>query len=226
MIYLFHGDDNAASRTAYSDHKDSSSINYDAANLDLAELSSSLQGGGMFENENKIFIDNLFSKKSSKMFDSILEILNTYSKTANIYLYSDKELGKKDLGVFKNSQAQSFKIPQNLWSFLDGIRPNNSHNVLLFKSTLTSNEPEIVFAMLVRQFRLLLGISGNSNNQIDEVARLAPWQKGKLERQLSLFGQDKVKNIYKKLYKIEKQTKTGGTNLTLTQSIDILLLQI
>ena len=80
--------------------------------------------------------------------------------------------------------------------------------------------------MIIRQFRLLLGLSESSNNNIDEIKRLAPWQKSKLVRQASLFGVDKLKQIYKMLYKIDKSQKTGKSPLTLVQDIDILMLEI
>ena len=66
----------------------------------------------------------------------------------------------------------------------------------------------------------------DSKENIDEVKRIAPWQKSKIVRQASLFGEEKLKLIYKKLYKIDKTTKTGKSNLTLVQNIDILLLEI
>ena len=221
MINIIHGDDNTASRDFFAKQKTLESIAYDAENLSMIELAQSLQGSGLFEGGNKIFIENLFGRKA-KNVEQITQLLNQYSKNSDIYIYSDKILPAKTLKEFKNSQENPFKIPQTIWAFVDGIKPNNPANIGLFRSALSSNELEIVFSMLLRQFRLLLGLGSN----IDEAKRLAPWQIGKLQRQKSNFGEEKLKSIYKKLYKIDRQSKTGSTNLNLTQSIDMLLLDI
>ena len=70
------------------------------------------------------------------------------------------------------------------------------------------------------------GMVGKAKENAEEVKKLAPWQKGKLTRQASMFGLDNLKKTYKKLYKIDKSQKTGSSNLTLVQSIDFLLLEI
>lgn len=225
MLTIVHGDDEVASRNFFISQKDKDSLTFDAENLSLIELEQSLSGSGLFGTSNKIFIENLFSRKASGNFDEISPILNKKNKT-DIFIWADKILSIKNLSLFLKSNVKIFKIPQNIWSFLDGIKPNNPRNVSSFHSTISTNEPEIVFAMIIRQFRLMLGLSESSNNNIDEVKRLAPWQKSKLIRQASLLGVSKLKQIYEMLYKIDKSQKTGSTNLTLTQSIDILLLDL
>ena len=224
MITLVHGQDNLSSRKFFLSHKDKDSITFDAENLSVIELSQSLQGGGLFENPKKIFIENLFTRKGNKSLAPIAEILNTNDKS-EVFIYADKDVGVRSLSNFPKFTNENFKIPQNIWSFLDGIRPGNSNNIASFHNALEGSEPEIVFAMIIRQFRLLVGISSNGKS-IEEVKKLADWQKTKLRRQASLFEMSKLKDIYKKLYKIEKSVKTGASNLTLTQNIDILLLEI
>ena len=61
---------------------------------------------------------------------------------------------------------------------------------------------------------------------IDEVVRLAPWQKSKLERQTRTFSLEQLKQIYSKLYEIEIAQKTGDSSLSLSQNIDFLLLEM
>ena len=226
MIALVHGTDNLTSRKYFLDQKDENSLTFDAETLNPIELTQSIQGSGLFETlNNKIFIENLFTRKGSKNQNSLAEILQN-SKSSDVFIWADKEIGVKSLSGFPKFENKNFKIPQNIWSFLDGIKPNNPNNVSSFHSALLGTDPEIIFAMIIRQFRLLLGTSSTNKNNAEEVKKLAPWQKSKLERQLSLFGQDNVKKIYKSIYKIEKQQKTGASNLSLIQAIDILLLQI
>lgn len=225
MITIIHGDDELNSRKYYISQKDKNSITFDAEIIDPVELEQSINGSDIFGKTDKIFIENLFTKNGTKKINEIAEVLNKKSKT-DIFIWADKIIPVKTLTLFSNHKSQVFKIPQNIWAFLDGIKPNNTSNVSMFQNTLTSTEPEIVFAMIVRQFRLMIGLSENSINNIDEVKRIAPWQKSKLSHQASLFGLEKLKSSFKRLYKIDKDTKTGKSSLTLTQNIDIFLLEL
>lgn len=224
MITLVHGQDNMSSRKFFLSNKDNESITFDAETLSVIELSQSLQGGGLFENPKKIFIENLFTRKGNKNLSAVSEILNSNEK-ADVFIYADKDVGVRSLSGFPKFTNENFKVPQNIWSFLDGIRPNNPRNITSFHNALAGSEPEIIFAMIIRQFRLMIGISSPGKN-IDEVKKLADWQRTKFQRQASLFGVSNLKEIYKKLYKIEKSAKTGSSNLNLVQNIDILLLEI
>ncbi|MBI2621687.1 MAG: hypothetical protein HYW63_03550 [Candidatus Levybacteria bacterium] len=225
MVTVVHGSDQISSRNFFLEQKDKDSLTFDAENINVVDLEQSLQGGGLFGATTKVFIENLFTKKGLKSLEDVAEVINK-SKNADIYLWADREQGVKNLSAFPKYLNQNFKIPQNIWLFLDGIRPHNPDNVLHFHETILTTEPEIVFAMVIRQFRLMLGLMENSDNTIDEVKRLAPWQRGKLTRQASIFGLEKLKKTYKKLYKIDKSQKTGTSKLSLTQNIDILMLEI
>lgn len=224
MLTIIHGDDISSSRTYFFEQKDKDSLIFDAENLIIEELKNSLQGSSLFNEPKKIFIDNLFTKKGSKNYDEVSAFLTDIPADLNVFLWANKDLGVKILNSFPKHNNQNFKIPKNIFSFLDSIRPNNPRNVSSFHKTLLESDEQIIFAMIVRQFRLMIGLSEKAD--IEEVKRLAPWQKSKLMNQASMFEMKKLKEIYKKLYKIDKKQKTGATNLTLVQSIDILLLEI
>jgi len=225
MITLIHGNDNLASRNYFLSIKDENSILMDAQNLNLVELSQIINGSGLFLEPKKIFIDNLFTNKGSKNQVDVFSIIGK-GHDSEIYLYADKEIPIKSLSDIKDLNSKVFRVPQNIWNFLDEIRPKSSQNIFKFHEVLKETEPEIIFSMILRQFRLLLAISSSSSKNISEVSRLAPWQKSKLTRQASLFSNEKLIDIIKKLYFIDKTTKTGKTSLSLKQNIDILLLEI
>lgn len=225
MITLIHGNDTVSSRNFYISQKDDSSKSFDAESINLIELSQSFQGSELFGSNKKLFIDNLFTKKGIKNLNSVAEILNT-NKNADVFIWADKEIGIRSLSGFPKFDNQNFKIPQTIWVFLDSLRPNNPRNITSFHNAIAGTEPEIVFAMIIRQFRLLLGISSDSKQNAEEVKKLVSWQRTKLIRQASLFTPGKLKEICKKLYKIDKSQKTGSSNLSLVQNIDILLLEI
>ena len=76
MVTLVHGTDEVSSRNYFLENKNKDSLTFDAENLNTIELTQALQGSGLFGPSNKIFIENLFSRKGLKNLETIAEILN------------------------------------------------------------------------------------------------------------------------------------------------------
>lgn len=226
MITIIHGDDIAASRDYLFELKKSlPGISFDKENFTYVNLLQILKGSTLFAETKNIFIENFLStKKTVPNFKEIINLINKNDAKFNIVFWDNNELSKPTLSLFKDVKTKLFKIPQSLFSFLDNIKPNNTMSLVAFHELLKTSDTEMVFYMMLRQFRLLLALSDGSN-AIDETKRLAPWQKNKLKRQAHFFSFEKLKSIYNKLFEIDLKTKTGEiTNLT--NSIDILLLDI
>lgn len=231
MITIIHGDDTVASRKFFLElrQKIDNPFSFEGERLSLSDLIQIFEGAALFAQHKEIFIENFFSKrKSVKEVDEIVNLVQENLKVAQVYFWEGKELSKTQLPFFKNSIIKTFKHPQALFLFLDAIKPNNGRSLItLFHKALENSEKEIIFYMLVRQFRLLLALSDPSTGgQIDEVKRLAPWQKSKMQKQAKLFSQERLKELYKKLYEIDLAQKTGALNLSLEQAIDMFLISL
>lgn len=228
MITIIHGDDTVSSRNYYLSQKTEQSISFDGEKLTLTDLVQIMEGSSLFLETKKIFIDNFLSKrKIGHEFEEIISFINNHSKDNNVFFWEGKEISKKNLSLFENSTVKTYKLPQMIFTFLDNIKPKSTKNVLFFHEALLNSETELIFFMLIRQFRLLLALSDDlPGENIDEAKRLAPWQKSKLKKQSLLFSISELKGIYKKLYEIDLGLKTGTLNMTLLQAIDILLLDI
>jgi len=238
MITIIHGNDIVSSRKFYIDERKRSphAITFSGDNLNLTDLAQALEGDSLFYIANKeIFIEDFFSKKPSQEFDSIVSYLQKHGKNVNIKIWEAKEVSKKQLNNLKNTTIKLFSLPKPLFLFLNELVPqnkaklgqNNKKLVYLFHKTLESIEAELVFYMMIRQFRLLLAIFRESqNNQIDEIKNIQPWQKARLKKQVSFFSETHLKNIYNKICTIEISQKTGSSILSLPQAIDFLLLSI
>ena len=224
MITILHGDDIVSSRNLFllEKKKYSNSEIFDAKKSNFVSLQEILNAKNLFFEDNAIFIENLFS--SIKNEKDILELLKNANKNFNIFIWEGKELSKSDLSRLKNAIVKLFKLPQNLFLFLDNVRPNNPQNLTFFHNALNNTSVDLIFYMIVRQFRLLLTLS-DSGSGIDEVKRLAPWQKQKLLRQVKYFTIDELKKIYKKLYELDLTIKTGESE-SLVSSIDFFLLDV
>lgn len=232
MITIIHGDDISSSRNCFLTlkTKQENTIDYDGGKITITDLTQNIKGGGFFCDTKTIFIENLLTKrkKTDKETKEILNFISENSKESSFILWESKEILKRDLYFFKDAIIKIFKLPKNIFLFLDNLRPNNSKTLLnLFHQALESGiEEELVLFMLQRQIRILLALSDRGEESIDELERLAPWQMGKLERQVKFFDPLNLKKIYRKLYEIETGQKTGSLSLSLTQSIDFLLLEI
>lgn len=226
MITIFHGDDITTSRNHYVEKRQASDnpVVLSGEKVNLSDLMQSLEGGSLFNEERNIFIENFFSsKKVNASFKEIAAYIDKLGTQANIYFWENSELSKTELAIFKKSTAKLFKIPQNLFGFLDNIRPGNITSVRQFHELLNQTAEELIFFMIIRQFRLLLAVSDLNGSQIDEVKRLTPWQMSKFKAQARLFGQEKLIAVYKRLGEIDSDTKSGKSATTLTQTIDFFL---
>jgi len=237
MITIVHGDDVAQSRNYFLKLKHPSKdgqknvISYDANKITITDLIQNVEGSDLFNSAKKIFIEGFLSKTKRKdaTVKRILDFIIKNSDESDFMLWEEKEISKRDLFIFKNATIKTFKLPKNIFIFLDNLRPNNTRQLLnLFHKMLNENvSEELILFMLQKRFRLLLSFCDPSETaNSEEVTKLASWQSVRLINQAKLFKLDTLKKIYQKIYKIELGQKTGTLPLSLSQSIDFLLLEM
>src|SRR5258706_3092333 len=230
MITVIHGDDIVSSRNYFISQRGLSSdaVTLHGVTVNLNDVVQAVEGQGLFSEGRHIFIEELLSKrKAGKELTSILACLLENQKNNDIYLWESKDMTAKQLSSLKTVTIKQFKITKTIFQFLDTIRPKNGKTILmLLHKTLETEEIEFVFFMLVRQLRMLLALFEPGDESIDEVKRMAPWQKSKLQKQAKLFTIESLKDFYKKLLDIDIAQKTGGLALPLSETIDFLLLEI
>lgn len=232
MLTLIHGNDTAASRKYFLDEKQQyeDALILDADKVNLTDLAQIFEGGGLFGETKYVFIEHFLTKrKKSADFKEIIAYLEKSASENNIVLWENKELEISSLKTFKQPIIKAFKLPQTLFQLLDELRPGNGKQLVsLFHQTIENAEKEMVFFMIVRQMRLLLALSdsGNAESEIDEIKRMAPWQRGKLQKQASLFKEEELLALYDRLFAMEAGLKTGNLNTSLVSAIDIFLLAV
>ncbi|OGH07375.1 MAG: hypothetical protein A2171_02640 [Candidatus Levybacteria bacterium RBG_13_35_9] len=226
MITIVHGNDIVSSRNFYLEFrtklKDFQIL--DGKNFDYNTLIQVFEGNSLFTNEKNIFVEKFFSnnKSNSEEFKKITDYLNK-NKSLNILFWEEKELTKTQVNSIKQADIKQFNYPQILFIFLDSLKPNNVKSILLFHQLKETMEEELIFFMIIRQFRLMLSVLEEGKDKIDEHKRLAPWQIGKLKSQAALFGKNKLLSLYKGLYKNDYETKYGLTPFNLSANIDFFL---
>lgn len=239
MLTIIHGDDIVASRKYFLDlkekHKDA--VSFDGGVVTMTDLTQIFEGGGLFEDSKTVFIEQLLAKKSRggrktktsepTELDAILAYFAKQASGNTIVLWENKEIERGSLLAFQSADIKVFKLPQTLFLLLDSIKPTNGPTLVkLFHRTIENAEPEMIFFMLLRQIRLLLGLYQSNAQDIDEIKRMQPWQKTKLQKQAAQFSLEQLKKIHHDLFQIEIGQKTGGLSTSVTSAIDFLLLEI
>lgn len=228
MITLIHGEDTAASRNFYYEIKKQAkdSITLDGISVTLTDLQQALSGDDLFGTKKDIFIENLVSKRKSpkdtEMFTHVLS-----ESDANIVIWESKELTKKQSESFGKATIRLFKIPATIFALLDSLKPKNGKQLLeIYHKTLQDKDAEFILVMLQRQIRILLALLETSEHTISEIARMAPWQKGKLDKQAKSFTPEQLIDLHEQLFQLELQMKTGQLSQPLENEMDLLLLKL
>lgn len=230
MITIIHGDDIVSSRKFLLEEKQKAKdfYEFEGETLNLIDLIQIFEGSGLFADSKTVFVENFFSKrKASKEKEAIASYISKNSSHA-VYLWEGKEISVKSFSIFKKALIKPFKLPPSIFQFLDSLQPQKGQKLLfLFHKALETSEAETIFYMLTRRFRLLLALSDiNNQSSIEEVKKLVPWQKEKLERQVKMFDKEELIIAYKKLFDIDLRQKTGSLSLSLVAAIDFFLLEL
>lgn len=229
MIAVIHGDDIVASRkkltSLVNNLQGYERISLVGKNTDITDVIQVFEAQSLFGQKKLIVLEEFLETKDKPLIASLLNHLKK-DQAHEVIFWEPKEIKKELLALFpKIAQRFFFKQDQPLFRFLDAIGPGNTKQMIsLFHDVTKSESIELVFYMIIRQFRLLLSVA--SGGAISEVKRLAPWQRSRLERQARQFPPERLPVLYRKLFQIEREVKTGLNALPLSASLDLFLANI
>lgn len=195
--------------------------------IDLPEensLRAKLSNLGFFEERQLFVFKNIFLNqvkmgKVSAKIESLLKLLQSYTEQSLLFLEDDLNKIKYYKKYLPKAVVKEFRISQTLFSFLDNFRPHNlARCYQLWQKSKVQNAPELVFHMLKRRLRELIGIKNKSLK-----GNYQPWQLGKLKGQAGEWEQKKLLLIYKALYNYEKGLKSGTNPLSTEQAIEVII---
>ena len=187
MLTIIHGDNQFASRTELDRLKNQATsqemTNFDAAFLTLTDLIQALESKSLFGGGKLVIIENLLTqkaKKNDRNSRDMIDYLQKNSSDINCILWENKEITKTILASFPKARILFFKIEKKLFQFLDSLKPNYSQKSLpLFHQILENDDPEMIFFMMIRQFRRLLLVKSQSAF----LDSMSDWQEQKVRNQ-------------------------------------------
>lgn len=226
MIYLFHGDNQVASRKKLTDliaqakREKKEVIALNGLKVNLTQVLSALESSSLFGQEKLVVIENLFSRPKSKEKEVIIKYLKKKSVVPEMIFWEKKTIPGTTLRWLpKNWQIQLFKTSAIIFRFLDSLRPGNTKQMLtLLKESIEKDSPEMIFYMLARQIRLLILAKDSGRRGLFG----APWQINKLLNQANYFTLEQLINLYQKLLAIDIDIKTGRSFMPLDWHLDLL----
>lgn len=229
MNFLLHGDNLTAIRNRLGELKERAQgeiFSLEGKNILPEVLSQVLQSDSLFNDKNRLII--IERPEANKTF---LDNFPPFSGNINIVFVEDKKLSSTQLSKYQKAiaglQIEEFKQSPIVFKFLESIKPGGQKTFLaLWQDYQSSEEPEVILMMLVRQFRLLLLASDSSKHPGDDYKKLAPWQQDRLKTQAKTFSIEQLQTIYQTLLDIDYQNKTGQSLLSLSASLQIFLLGI
>lgn len=226
MITLLHGENTLASRQELEKMKkvkNQEVIVFEGTKVNLEELIPALFAKSLFGQEKLVILENFFSKRKGLPKNQFFLYLNALPPSVNLIFWEEREISPKVFLSFPQAQRKLFRLYPVLFKFLESLRPGNGEVMItLLRQALSVEEPEMVFYMLVRQFRLLLGLLGNLE-KIEEVGRLTVWQKEKLLRQGRYFSQERLLKVYRDLLEIDLRQKLGRTPFSRQKNLELFL---
>lgn len=229
MIGVLHGESIVQSRRELSEQIEKAKknfleiVSFEGKQISLNDLILALEGKSLFKDERLIIIENLFSLPKSKDKEKIIETLKQ-NPEKNVLIWEGKELSKEIISKYSPELTfQLFKLPSVIFKFLDSLKPGiKKDNLENFHLCLQQEDPEMIFAMIIRQIRLLILVKEGEKF----LSGLASWQKRKLISQGKLFDLKLLANLYQKLLEIDYQQKTSQSPFDLTSSLDLLISEI
>jgi len=226
MITLIHGEDITASRNSLGRNADGFSgevIRVDGKSATAELLTQAVMSQSLLNSSKLVVVESLSENKT------LFSKLPPLDSKDDILFWENKQLTPGQIKTFQAAfqalKIQNFPISSGAFKFVESLAPKPQKTTLkLFQDYNQQEISEIIFTMIVRQFRLLI-LATNSSGA-DEFVKLAPWQQEKLKSQAKLFTNDQLKDAYRKLLKIDYEVKNGLSLSDLTGSLELFLLEL
>lgn len=231
MVHLFHGEHVAASRRELTQFREKFAkrevVMLDGRTVTTTDLVEATQTASLFGTDRLVIVENLMSRRIGKKNpdgQAFTAIITNLPPETEIVFWEEKEIPKTILTILpKTVDIALFKPDRIIFSFVESLFPGNTREMLAhFEASLKKDTPEMIFAMLVRQFRYLLMVKDLGQN----VTELSGWQRSRFLRQTERFTMPQLLDFYRHLLTTDVTIKSGTTPMSLTQELRLFLVSI
>ena len=214
MITLIHGNDSLASFTALKNitgSKDEFSLTrLSGSDLDLKSIKEALETPS-FTGRRLLLIEDLSRSRSLSLLTDLKKYLSALPDETELIFYERKLLPPESPLLSLTKNIKTFTLPGGLnvfeWADAVGKRDLRFSLTGWDKLIQSGEEPDYLFLMLVRQFRLLLLLKKGARPKVPEFVE------SKLRGQLKWWSERDLEISYRRLLLIDRENKTGVTPL-------------
>ncbi|MEI8067819.1 MAG: hypothetical protein WCG91_02635 [Candidatus Shapirobacteria bacterium] len=187
MIYIFHGDNQFDSRSAFNDliekYIDADLLKVDGKNINPEIINNFLQSNSLLNDKKVLILSNLFSAPKTTL-DKLPKILNQLDNH-DIIVWQDKKLNPTQLKTFPQAKVQVFQLDSKLFTCLNAIKPQNLKTFIpLYEEMLKQGIYDLFLYLL----------KGNLRKQLTSYTR---------------FDKAILKRAYLQLIELDYQNKSG-----------------
>lgn len=224
MIILIHGDDIESSRKILTDYKnkysDAEIIVFDGSKLLLSDLVLACEASSLFQLSKVIVIENILVGGVTSQKVSLFDYLTNKEIQYPVFIWESRQIDKLILKkYFSSVKIYECQFPALMFRFLDSIGKISTKMIIeAFHQLLSQKDVEVIFAMLIRQWRLLI-IAADIGMQ--GFPDMPSWQANKFISQACVFKKEDLIKSYRQLLLIDYQRKKGQTPYTLIKLLDI-----
>lgn len=221
MIYIFLGDDAAASRNEFISFKEKLALDGYSINTlstdNLEDLNKALYSSDSLFNDKKVLVcENMFAKKATR--EKFLAFDITDKNT--IILDWEEECDDKAVKfTFKNIVIKQSKLSENIFKLMDSIAPGNLKVIIEYLKALSDSTNEnILLFMIQKRIKELIFIK----NDIESAKKLQGWQIARLKAQASAWDEKNLLSLYEALYRLEVNLKTSRGYYNIKKALDMM----
>ena len=225
MVTLIHGSNSLNSYQSlkkFLDRYDELSITrLNGKDSDLNNIKNAIETPS-FTGSRLVIIDDLSSNRSQSLVKDLKKYFTELPQDSEVIIYERRLLPPENPLLTLTKQVQAFPGPKglNVFDWADSVGSRRLVQSLKgWENLLNSGEePEYLFTMLIRQFRLLLLVNHNEKPKVPDFVL------NKLRSQAKLWTTDELKSVYQRLLELDHLNKTG--QLSLDVGITALLVEI
>ncbi len=204
MYYIFHGDNQLASRSALNSFLDKKTgfdiFRVDAKEINLDHINGFINSQSLFSSQKIIVFLNFFSIPKA-IGDKLIKIIKSNSDF-DIVIWQDKTITATQIKTFPKATIEVFHLDKKLFNCLNNLYPKNLTKFIPLFHQVLEQEP----------FELFLF-----------------WLKFNLRKQLtgfSRFSPNSIKTAYLQTIELDYQSKTGQLVIPKEIALERILLNL
>ena len=213
MIYIVHGDDVVKSRSQIINQQKKidtkNRIDLTLENISIQELTTHMTSNSLFGEQSFVVVD----VTGAKVTEEYIEVFKNKKENTVVIVYSEKTLPKTNVFI-KNAEILKAKIienrnehNENIFKFVSILFSKDRVNTYKEYEKLIKADTDLfyVFTMILYGLRSI----GKGFYKAPTFENGSSYVKTKVNNQLRKFDEQDIKNIYEKMYELEKGLKLG-----------------